>query len=62
MKKIYMVNVQMTGCNGGIIRFTESAYLSEDKANEVCNAMHDRYENDPNYMAYVSGPIILYEN
>ena len=60
MKTIYIVNVQMTGCNGDIIRCIDMAYFDESKAFEVADAMWDhRPKNDPNYLTWVNGPILL---
>ena len=63
MKTIYIVNVQMTGCNGDIIRCIDMAYFDESKALEVADTMWDhRPKNDPNYLTWVNGPILLDED
>ena len=63
MKYIYVVNVRLTGCNGGIINSIDSAYFDKDKAIKVANEMWDhRPENDTNYVTYVTGPILLEED
>lgn len=63
MKTIYIVNVQMTGCNGDIIRCIDMAYFDESKAFEAADAMWDhRPKNDPNYLTWVNGPILLDED
>lgn len=61
MKWIYILNVRVTGSNGGIIHCTDSAYTDSEIAKEACNEMHDCYKDDPNFMAYITGPILLYE-
>ena len=62
-KTIYIVNVQMTGCNGDIIRRIDMAYFDESKAFEVADDMWDhRPKNDPNYLTWVNGPILLDED
>lgn len=63
MKIIYVVNVRTTGVLGGIINSIDSAYSSEKKALEVVKKMDKEYlGKDPNYLAYVTGPIVLNEN
>ena len=61
MKTIYIVNVRMSGCNGSIIHVTDCAYTNSDKAIELCNEMTEPHQNDPNFMAYVTGPVPLIE-
>ena len=62
MKGIYILNVRMTGANGGIIQFVESAFIDVELAIEQCYRMDEVYKDDPNYMAYITGPILLNEN
>lgn len=61
MKMIYVVQGRSTGCNGNIIYWTDSAYTDMQRAHDVCNEMNRSMRNDPNYMAYVTGPIPLDE-
>lgn len=62
MKNIYVIIGQSTDCNGGIIHWTDIAYIDKQKAIDVCNAMNEAMQrHDPNYMTYVSGPILLDE-
>ena len=63
MKTIYIVNVQLTGYNGDIINCIDKAYFDENKAFEAANDMWDhRPKNDPNYLTWVNGPILLDED
>lgn len=62
MKYIYILNVQMTGANGGVIHFVESAFADEEAASEQRHEMDKVYKDDPNYMSYITGPILLNEN
>lgn len=59
MKYIYILNVQMTGVNGGVINFVDSAFSDVALANEVQLQMNERYKDDKNYMCYITGPIAL---
>ena len=62
-KTIYVINTELTGVNGNIIRCIDSAYTSERKALEVCNKMYEELsKNDANFLAYVTGPIVLLED
>lgn len=62
MKTIYIVNVRMSDCNGSIIHVTACAYTNSDKASELCNEMNEQScQDDPNFMAYVTGPVPLIE-
>ena len=61
MKTIYAINVRSTGCNGGIINSIDSAYTNEMVALDICNAMNKKHQDDLNFIAYVTGPILLYE-
>ena len=61
MKTIYIVNVRMTGVSGKLIYCTDRAYTDSDKASELCNQMNEQHQDDPNFMAYVTGPIPLIE-
>lgn len=63
MKTIYIVNVRMTGCNGHIINCIDKAYFDEKKAFKALDEMLiHRPANDPNYMVWVNGPILLDED
>ena len=59
MKTVYVVQGHSTGCNGGIIHWADSAYFDEKEAHDQCNEMNRSAKNDPNYLAYVVGPIPL---
>ena len=62
-KIIYVINTEITGVNGNIIHGTDSAYTSKRKALEVCNKMYKELsKNDVNFLAYVTGPIVLLED
>lgn len=61
MKYIYILNVQMTGANGGVIHFVDSAFLDVGVATEVQLRMDELYKDDKNYMSYITGPIMLDE-
>ena len=61
MKTQYIVYVRMTGASGRLIYCTDRAYTDSDKASELCNQMNERHQDDPNFMAYVTGPIPLIE-
>ena len=61
MKYIYILNVQMTGANGGVIHFVDSAFLDVGVAHEVQLRMDELYKDDKNYMSYVTGPVMLNE-
>lgn len=62
MKYIYIVNVQMTGANGSVIHFVDSAFLDVRVAHEVQLRMDEVYKDDKNYMSYITGPIMLNES
>lgn len=59
MKTVYVIQGRSTGCNGNIIHWADSAYFDEKEANKQCNEMNRSIKNDPNYLAYVVGPIPL---
>ena len=59
MKTVYVIQGHSTGCNGNIIHWADSAYFDEKEANKQCNEMNRSIKNDPNYLAYVVGPIPL---
>ena len=60
MKMVYVVSGHSTGCNGGIIHWTDSAYTDKQEAINRCHAMNECcIKNDQNYLAYVVGPIPL---
>lgn len=60
-KTVYIVNIRSTGCNGGIINATDSAFLFENAAAKRCEELSESIKDDPNGMVYVTGPIILEE-
>ena len=62
MKSVYIINVQMTGGNGNVIHFVDEAYLNVETANKNYEQMTETYKDDPNFMAYIMGPILLNEN
>ena len=57
MKMIYVVQGTSTGCNGNIIHWADSAFTDEQEAIKRCDRMNRSMKNDPNYLAYVTGPI-----
>lgn len=57
MKMVYVVQVRSTGTNGNIIRWADSCYIDEQEAINQCDVMNRSIKNDPNYLAYVVGPI-----
>ena len=59
MKTVYVIQGHSTGCNGNIIHWADCAYFDEKEANKQCNEMNRSIKNDPNYLAYVVGPIPL---
>lgn len=65
MKYIYILNVRMTGCNGNIIKSIDSAYAyayEHDAFEAGEKKWNHRPKDDPNYMVWVYGPIVFYEN
>ena len=59
MKTVYVIQGHSTGYNGNIIHWADSAYFDEKEAHDRCNEMNRSVKNDPNYLAYVVGPIPL---
>ena len=59
MKMIYVIQGHSTGYNDGIIHWVDSAYFDEKEAHDRLNEMNSSVKNDPNYLAYVVGPIPL---
>ena len=59
MKMIYVVQGHSTGINGNIIHWSDCAYINKQKAIDQCDAMNRSNKDDPNYLAYVVGPIPL---
>ena len=57
MKMIYVIQGTSTGCNGNIIHWADSAFTDEQEAIKRCDRMNHSMKNDPNYFAYVTGPI-----
>lgn len=60
MKMVYVVQGSSTGINGNIIYWSDCAYFDKQKAIDQCDKMNRSFENDPNYLAYVVGPIPIY--
>ena len=61
MKMIYVVQGTSTGYNGNVIHWAaDCAYTDKQEAIDQCNVMNSSMKNDPNYFAYVVGPIPLY--
>ena len=60
MKMVYVVRGHSTGCYGNIVHWADSAYVDKQEAINQCNEMNNSEKNDPNYLAYVVGPIPLY--
>ena len=61
MKYIYILNVQITGANGCVTHFVDSAFLDVRVAREAQLRMDELYKDEKNYMSYVTGPIMLNE-
>ena len=61
MKHIYILNVQITGANGCVTHFVDSAFLNVGVAREAQLRMDELYKDEKNYMSYVTGPIMLNE-
>ena len=61
MKTIYIINVSATGCNGGIVHYISEAYTNIDDASRTLEKMHHLNHGDPNFMAYITGPVPLIE-
>lgn len=64
MEKIYVVQGTMTGLTGEIIHWSDSAYTDKKEAMNRSNELNrgksrTKFKNDPNYLAYVVGPIPL---
>lgn len=59
MKMIYVIQGHSTGYNNGIIHWADSAYFDEKDAHDRCDEINRSIKNDPNYLAYVVGPIPL---
>ena len=71
MENKKLIEDQLDDCNGidttaGYIGLTpemeqwaDSAYFDEKDAHDRCNEMNSSVKNDPNYLAYVVGPIPL---
>ena len=59
MKMIYVIQGHSTGYNDGIIHWADSAYFDAKEAHDQCSEMNRSMKNDPNYLAYVVGPIPL---
>lgn len=59
MDMVYVILGHSTGCNGGVICWADSAYFDKEKAYAQCNKMNYSITDDPNYLAYVVGPIPL---
>ena len=59
MKMIYVIQGHSTGYNDGIIHWADSAYFDEKDAHDRRNEMNSSITDDPNYLAYVVGPIPL---
>lgn len=60
MKTVYVIQGHSTGSNGSIIHWADSAYADKQEAVNQCYEMNRSVKNDPNYLAYVVGPIPLY--
>ena len=57
MKYIYVVCVKTTGCSGGIIRYSDIATADRERAIARADELNARYQDDPDYLAYVEGPV-----
>ena len=59
MKMIYVVQGTLKGCDGNIVRWTDSAFTDEQEAFNRRDEMNRSMKNDPTFFAYVTGPIPL---
>ena len=62
MRTIYVINFRMTGWNGDIGWYSQDAFLSIEKAEKELESITKLYKDDPNFMAYICGPIVLNED
>lgn len=60
-KTVYIVNIRTTGCNGGIINATDSAFIFKNAALKRQDELSESIKDDPNGLVYITGPIILEE-
>lgn len=60
MELVYVVTRNSVGVNGNIIHWADRAYTDKQKAFDLCDEINRTVNNDPNYLAYVVGPIPLY--
>lgn len=61
MKTIYIINVSATGWNGSIVHYVSEAYTNVDDASKTLERMYHFNNGDPNFMAYITGPVPLIE-
>ena len=47
---------------GNIIHCTQEAFLNVEKAKKGLESNTETFKNDPNFMAYICGPILLNED
>ena len=59
MKMVYVVQGTLTGCNGSIVHWADSAFTDEHEAFNRRDQMNRSMKNDPTFFAYVTGPIAL---
>ena len=58
MKKyIYVVCVKTTGCSGNIIHYSDIATTDRERAIARADELNGQYQDDPDYLAYVEGPV-----
>lgn len=61
MKTIYILHFNRVNSNGDTIHYIDRAYTNLDMARDERDRMNNHYESEPNFRAYVTGPILLYE-
>ena len=58
MKKyIYVVCVKKTGGSGNIIHYSDITTANKERAIARADELNAQYQNDPDYLAYVEGPV-----
>lgn len=58
MKSIYIVNAMVSGINGVTSR-VEATFTNCDTAIEAMDRLNREHAGDPNYLAYITGPVLL---
>jgi hypothetical protein len=58
MKKyIYVVCIKTTGVSGNIIHYSDIATTDRERAIARADELNGQYQDDPDYLAYVEGPV-----